>query len=375
MPIRTEQDNYKSTTTLSDQFSKTFSSSVQEVGSTADGFLKSAPTSVGQALNNVSAVAGAFGKIGMSAIGSVSAALGQLGSLGSYTKFKDNFTPPSKLKDLTPEESIRRNKNKFDGQLTYPNNIGEYWVSFTFETYERKIPLASPTSLPSVTINLPIPSNLQEQFTMQYADKQLGIAGFLEKNIPTGINFKDAPEAIGKAVGEAAGTAFKQAGTLQGAYYAGRTVAGLSDSVGSAIDKATGTILNPYQALVFQGINLRSHSFTYRFSPHNSDDNENLRKIIYEFKRRMHPAKDNLLYTFPDTVSISFGKRENEPYFFKKCFLESMSVNYAPQGTPAFFRGTSLPVEVEISLSFKEIEPLTRSDIEEGWRNSPKPGN
>jgi hypothetical protein len=372
MPIRTEQDNYKSTTTLSDQFSKTFSSSVQEVGSTADGFLKSAPTSVGQALNNVSAVAGAFGKIGMSAIGSVSAALGQLGSLGSYTKFKDNFTPPSKLKDLTPEDASRRD-NKFNGQLTFPNNIGEYWISFTFESYQRKVPIASPVSLPSITINLPIPANLQEQFAMQYSDKQLGIAGFLEQNIPAGVNFSD-PQSVGKAVGEATGSTFKQAGNMQGAYYLGRTVAGLSDSVGSAVDKATGTILNPFQSLVFQGINLRTHSFTYRFSPNDSGENETLRKIIYEFKRRMHPTKDNLLYTFPDTVSIYFGKRDNEPYFFKKCFLESMSVNYAPQGVPAFFRETSLPVEVEMSMSFKEIEPLTRNDIEEKWRDSPGPG-
>lgn len=373
MPIRTEQDNFKSAASLSDQFSKTFSSTVQEVSSISNGLLKSAPTSVGQALNNISSVASAFGKAGMSAVGSVSAALGQLGSLGTYTKFKDNFTPPSKLKDLSPEDASRRDRNKFTGQLTFPDNIGEYWISFTFERYERKVPISSPKLLPSVTINLPIPANLQEQFAMQYADKQLGIAGFLEKNIPAGVNFSD-PKEVGKAVGETTGATFKQAGNLQGAYYLGRSVAGLSDSVGSAIDKATGTILNPFQSLVFQGINLRTHSFTYKFSPNNSSENEILRKIIYEFKRRMHPQKDNLLFTFPDTVKISFGKRENEPYFFKKCFLESMSVNYAPAGVPAFFKETFLPVEVEISLSFKEIEPMTRNDIEEGWRESPSPG-
>jgi len=47
MPIRTEQDNFKNNTSLSEQFSKTFSSSVQEVNSATDGFLKSSPTSVG----------------------------------------------------------------------------------------------------------------------------------------------------------------------------------------------------------------------------------------------------------------------------------------------------------------------------------------
>lgn len=373
MPIRTDQDNYKDNSTLSDQFNKTFSSSVQEISGAATGFLKSAPTSVGDTLGNISAVAGLLGKFGLSAGASVSTALGQLGSLGSYTKFKDNFQPPSKLKDRTPEEESRRNKNRFNGQLSFPDNLGEYWISFTFESYNRKVPIASPKAIPSITINLPIPANLQEQFNMQYSDKQLGIAGFLEQNIPAGVNFSD-PKSVGKAIGQATGETFKQAGNMQGAYYLGRTVAGLSDSVGSAVDKATGTILNPFQSLVFQGVNLRSHSFTYKFSPNNSAENEDLRSIIYEFKRRMHPQKDNLLYTFPDTVKIFFGKRDNEPYFFKKCFLESMSVNYAPQGVPAFFRETSLPVEVELSLNFKEIEPLTRNDIEENWRESPGAG-
>lgn len=373
MPIRTEQDNYKDNSTLSDQFSKTFSSSVQEVSSAVTGAFKSAPQGVGDTINNISAVAGALGKFGLSVGGSVSTALGQLGSLGSYTKFKDTFQPPSKLRDKTPEDAARRDRNRFNGQLSYPDNLGEYWISFTFESYVRKVPIASPRSIPTKTINLPIPANLQEQFNMQYSDKQLGIAGFLEKNIPAGVNFGD-PESVGRAVGQATGETFKKAGNMQGAYYLGRTVAGLSDSVGSAVDKATGTILNPFQSLVFQGVNLRTHSFTYKFSPNNSSENEDLREIIYEFKRRMHPQQDNLLYTFPDTVKIYFGKRDNEPYFFKKCFLESMSVNYAPAGVPAFFRETSLPVEVELSLNFKEIEPMTRDDIEENWRESPGAG-
>jgi len=373
MPIQTEQDIYRSATSITEQFNKSFSSTIQEVSSVTDGAFRSNPTSLGQAVNSISSVASVFGRAGMSAVSSVTSALGQLGSLGTFTKFKDNFTPPSKLRDLTPEESNRRDRNRFLGQLTFPNNIGEYWISFTFESYVRKVPISSPQSLPSITINLPIPSNLQEQFAMQYSDKQLGIAGFLEQNIPAGVNFSD-PQSVGKAVGEATGSTFRQAGNLQGAYYLGRTVAGLSDSVGSAVDKATGTILNPFQSLVFQGINLRTHSFTYKFSPNDMSENETLRKIIYEFKRRMHPKKDNLLFNFPDTVKISFGKRDNEPYFFKKCFLESMSVNYAPAGVPSFFKETSLPVEVELSLSLKEIEPMTRNDIEENWRDSPSPG-
>lgn len=43
-----------------------------------------------------------------------------------------------------------------------------------------------------------------------------------------------------------------------------------------------------------------------------------------------------------------------------------MSVNYAPQGTPSFFKGGKYPTEAEISLEFGEVEPVTRDDVEKG---------
>ena len=54
------------------------------------------------------------------------------------------------------------------------------------------------------------------------------------------------------------------------------------------------------------------------------------------------------------------------PYSFKNCYLKSMGVNYAPQGTPSFFKGGKHPTEAEISLEFGEVEPVTRQDAEKG---------
>jgi len=53
-------------------------------------------------------------------------------------------------------------------------------------------------------------------------------------------------------------------------------------------------------------------------------------------------------------------------YYFKNCYLKSINVNYAPSGNPAFFIGGKNPVEVEITLEFGEIEPVTRNDIIKG---------
>jgi len=360
MPIQVE-DALKATTSVADQVSKSFRSSVVEVGSAVDGFLKSSPTSVGDALGNVNNLAKSLGSLGMSAAKSAAQAMNQLGSLGNYTKFKDTFKPPQKLKDLSPEDTSRRS---YRSGLTYPEDLGEYFIIFMFKSYQRKAPITEFIELPQVTINLPIPTNLQEQFNMQYSDKQLGTIGFLEENLKP---ITGTAKEIGQALGSTIRGSIDQA-TLapsEAVLYGLRTLGGISDSIGSASDVATGAIMNPFQTLVFQGVNLRTHSFSFKFSPNSRAESEKLKEIINQFKIRMHPAKtsSSLFLTFPDVVDIKFGKKDGTPYFFKTCFLESMTVNYSPQGTPAFFADTFNPVEVELTLNLKEIKPLTRNDF------------
>jgi hypothetical protein len=351
-----DPQNLQQNNTVASQQSKSFSSTVQDVGSAISGGI-SAATPVLAGLAAVSAISGKLGGKGLAAVAALGTAMNAISGFTSATKFKDTYKYPAKVRDIPPEKAKRSGFS----QLTFPQDIGDYYISFTFKKYDRKVPLGNRVDLPQGVINLPIPTNLQEQFSMQYADKQLGVAGFLEKELGTALggttsgtseSWKKAGEDIGKTM------ASKEA-----VFYGARSIAGLSDSVGGAVDKATGTVLNPYQSLLFQGVNLRSHSFSYRFSPNNKAESETLKNIIKEFKKRMHPGKDNLLYYFPDVCDIAFGKSAKEPYFFKTCFLESMSVNYAPQGTPAFFAENFNPVEVEVSLSFKEIEPLTRDDF------------
>lgn len=352
-------EDYKQNNNVSTQFNKTFKSAVSDIGSAADGFLKSAPTSTGETLNSISSVANALGKVGLSVGTAISSALGQLGGLGSYSKFKDTFIPPSKIDDLPPEETAKLRLG-FKGNLSYPEDLGQYFILFTFKKYDRKIPLSNPIDIKEVTIGLPIPQNMQEEFSMSYSDVSLGLLGAAENVLP---NFNQSGEGVQSQTRENVKKFVESTGGESAAFYGASTLAGITDATAGALSKAGGAVKNPYQALLFQGVNLRTHTFSYRFSPRSTTEHLTLKKIIHEFKSRMHPTKDALLYLFPDVVDIKFGKKNGEPYFFKTCFLESMSVNYAPQGTPAFFAQTSDPVEVEISLSFKETSQITRQDF------------
>ena len=370
MPFKPE-DILRQATSLSQQFDKSFKSSIDSFATRADGFVKNAPTSLGQNLPTINDVAGKLGKLGSSISGSINGALNQLGQIGTFTKFQDTFIPPSKLEDITPEEArLKGRQFVFKGDFTYPIDLANYFISFKFKEYDRKIPLGEKKIFPVLTVNLPIPGNLSENFNMNYADAELGLLGKLDeeaqKRIASGEDLASVESA--KALGEAVQATITDPTALG---YAGRKVAGIVDAVAGVnttglTQKLTGAVLNPFQTLLFQGTNLRSHTFEYKFSPRSKKETDILKQIINEFKKRMHPGKKGFLFTFPQVVDIEFGMGiEKEPYFFKTCFLESMSVNYAPNNIPAFFGNSADPVEINLSLTFKEITPLTSEDYGE----------
>lgn len=315
----------------------------------------------------VSGIASKLNAAGSSIAGAASAAFNQLGSAASVvTKFKDTLGTAERIRDIRPE-NVRGKVTKGANQLQFPLDLGHYFIKFTFKSAYQTNPVFPRQELPVATVFMPLPSDLNERYSVQYAEKQLGMAGLLEE---AGL-LKAAQDTLGGTMtkekaagaGQALGNVVGKPGNL--AYLARSGIKSISDTAGAAIDRATGSVLNPYQALQFQGIDLRSHSFRFKCSPNSQAEAAALKQIIQTFKTRMLPEKRGLLFNFPDICTIEFQTR-NMPYSFKNCYLKSMSVNYAPQGTPAFFKGGEYPAEVEISLDFGEIEVVTRNDVEGG---------
>ena len=81
----------------------------------------------------------------------------------------------------------------------------------------------------------------------------------------------------------------------------------------------------------------------------------------------MHPEKDGLLLTYPDVCQIGFAPDSAMPYKFEQSFLESMTVNYAPSNTPAFFKGGQYPAEIEVTLNFRERVPVTKEFFQDAF--------
>jgi len=287
------------------------------------------------------------------------------------TKFKTNAFPnsPSALAAQSSQESLK-NKDVFE-VLTYPQDIGKYFIKFSFQSYVKEAALKLAKDEPTVVVIFPIPSTLNENFSVSYNDAKLGpITGALAEGAKKGAAEAGggAMSQLGGALKGAASTGIKEIGA--GAYAAG--VSKISnETIRANIDKATGIVPNPHLAAIFQDIGLREHSFTFRFSPKSKQEADLLKKIVKTIKRRMLPgtglsseASTGPLFSFPDVVDISFGPKGSEPYKIQRCVCTSMTVKYAPNGTPSFFKDGS-PTDIEIGLNFKEVRVVTRKDYED----------
>ena len=276
------------------------------------------------------------------------------------TKFKPNdfpSNPSSFASDAT--KSALESPDEFT-VLTYPEDIGKYFIKFSFMSYKKEEALSIAEDNPTLVVVLPIPTNLNDNFSVSYNDAKLG--SVLGSLVETGRNILEGKQELASR---------ETATTVMGAAAVGvrGEVAKLGgETLMANIDKATGAVPNPHLAAIFQDIGLREHSFTFRFSPKNAKETSILQNIIRSIKTRILPGtagggtKTGPLFTFPDVVDISFGPREMVPYFFERCVVTSFAINYSPNGTPSFFKdGNS--TDIELSMSFKEIRVITRETI------------
>lgn len=259
---------------------------------------------------------------------------------------------------------------KFAGAKIFPANM-KYYALFSFYEYERPAPNQPPTQKGKVSIALPMPSSLQESFAVDYATPEVGpIVGSLADGITNAMRENSSGSAlatIGTAMSNAAtnaGSAAKDATSV--AVIKGAKSLGPGGETASVLaSQAIGAAPNPHVAVLFQNISLRTHSFSYKFAPRSRGEMDTLKDIIKTLKKSMLPglSETGALFTFPYLCDIQFLPNKNSPFKILECVMTDMQVNYSPNGSPAFFK-TGDPVMVEITMSFKEIKPFTRKEVE-----------
>jgi hypothetical protein len=272
-----------------------------------------------------------------------------------------------------PTSSVRN-----EGSITFPEDLiapesnRNYYMSFRFSKYRRRS-IFERTAFTSTgaSLILPIPNNLTDTQGVSWADDSAspavgaGIEGALKGFSDGGGGLMGALTGVARAGVEATeGAALSKA----------RNVA---ESVNVPIDQVlqmAGVAINPFLTLLFKSPAFKTHTFSWKLSPNNAQESEKLKNIISMFRRHMLPAlapsTGGTLLTYPDIVEINLFPNENFLYKFKPCVVESMSINFAPNAGPSFFKNSNAPTEIQLSVNLKEIEYWLQDDVDDFYSPS-----
>ena len=253
------------------------------------------------------------------------------------------------------------------------------------------------------TISLYMPDSLQINHNANYSDismtDTLGLTGIAANAYSDSKNRKDEANFLTQSGYGRAFTADIISKIAQGKL-------GMDgENVKDVLKNASGIYTNPQIQLVYKGIELRTFSLQFTFTPKSSQEAKATKDIIDTFTFYSVPGKSAAIagnsgqyLTPPQLMSIKFlflGKngiagsisnvfssalnnlglntltsnptqtikngQEAKVMTVSECVLTSVGVDYAPNGWASFNDG--YPVQTTLSLSFQETEIMTKDKV------------
>lgn len=138
--------------------------------------------------------------------------------------------------------------------------------------------------------------------------------------------------------------------------------------IGRSIDTVTGQTINPRETLSFEGVNLRTHSFSWDLYPSSQADSMRIKNIIDLIKRKSLPEVTSLagipkaFLQYPSVVDIYLLGVNSEHFIkYKTSMITEFGVDYGAGGSVAIMRGGK-PAGVTLSMSLTELEIETSHD-------------
>lgn len=227
--------------------------------------------------------------------------------------------------------------------------------------------LKQPINRIATTIILPMPREIQTTYQAEWQAENLGAAADF-------LNTVKGRESIGEAFKSAGIGALPTIGSMSNQF--------TNLNITGALSLGTRMAINPHQEVIFNGIGFRPFTFNFRFTPESEDEAINVDNIIRAFKFYAAPeilkGTAGRFWIYPAEFDISFYSNGVENDFLHKistCALVDIQVNYTPVGHWSAFRpanpksqlGGSPSVCTDLTLTFKELEIMTKQRVLEGY--------
>jgi hypothetical protein len=152
------------------------------------------------------------------------------------------------------------------------------------------------------------------------------------------------------------------------AYFAGQAIGA------NIIGRSTGLSINNNLEVLFNGPNLRSFSYNYRFTPREPKEADKIKQIIRFFKKQMAPKRSTsrIFLKSPNVFKLKYTYKNGDSHPFlnniKICALNNFTVDYTPDGSYSTYeddggRGDGSMTSYQVGLGFMEMTPIYNDDF------------
>ena len=210
------------------------------------------------------------------------------------------------------------------------------------------------------TIAIYMPQTLKFNLQADYGAEEVGmITGAMAK-------LKDAINSPRGFFGADLGSIAAQAGKAVsgvGSFATGGLMAG----TGAALQRRTGIAPAAMQEMIFNGIDYRSFSFTFKFTPRSREESDVVNSILHCIKDAMLPERYGegssiAAYKVPHEFVIRFMKGTAiNPYLDQigLCACTGVDIDYGSDKFSTHPSGD--PVSIDATLTFRELELMERA--------------
>ena len=233
------------------------------------------------------------------------------------------------------------------------------------------------------SIYLPLPEQMLDSTNLKVAASELG-------------SFGNAAAISGSIVATSADPAGEFMNRMQNlnpqelvGAAAPKFLSKILDTVGAGglqtgLEAGFGATINPYAAMAFEGVNLKTFTWNWALAPKSRDETKVLQTIITSLKKNSLPYYKK--YTFRNRTIISgraFLAYPNvclpiiagvNTLTMKPCMISNINIDYGAGGELAFLEGGD-PAVVKIEITLQEMQIWTREDYDGSAVPVDKPGD
>ena len=148
-------------------------------------------------------------------------------------------------------------------------------------------------------------------------------------------------------------------------------------SVSGALNKVTATAQNNFAEAVFEKVNARTFSYSFKLIARSKDEAQDIQKIIKFFKFHMHPeldtANSSRYFRVPSEFEIHYAyndQKNNYLHEISRCVLQNVDIDYGGDNFATFRQFDAegaAPVDITMSLTFEETTIMTKNQIADGY--------